>query len=226
VQFHQYQEDHAHLYFVMELAPGGDLLRYMEARPSSLAQRLRLTRACLRQLVQAVQYLQDRNIAHRDIKPENILVCAKRYDGPLVQLCDFGWAVSYSPDQRRTTLCGTPEYVPPEMLQEPVAYDPHYIDRWAMGVLAYELVHGQAPFTCAMADKKQRVHAIFDQVREYPGMEPRAHSRGEGYAYAHLVSRWMRVDPTMRWSMERASQHEFIRTGETSQQELSDQYEI
>ena len=61
-----------------------------------------------------------------------------------VKLCDFGWS-THTIDERRMTFCGTVDYVAPELIyQEP--YD-EKIDIWAVGILSYELLTGQAPFT-------------------------------------------------------------------------------
>ncbi len=62
----------------------------------------------MKQMVMAVDYLQDLNIIHRDIKPENILVTGK---GQL-KLSDFGWAIKTT-NTRRITFCGTPDYFSP-----------------------------------------------------------------------------------------------------------------
>lgn len=66
----------------------------------------------------------------------------------IVQLADFGWAVGWSNHQDyQRTLCGTPEYVPPELLKgKPLAYRAEFVDPWALGVLAIELVLGISPF--------------------------------------------------------------------------------
>jgi serine/threonine protein kinase len=61
-----------------------------------------------------------------------------------IKLCDFGWA-THTINEARTTFCGTVDYVAPELVyQEP--YDDK-IDLWAIGILTYELLTGQAPFT-------------------------------------------------------------------------------
>lgn len=55
--------------------------------------------------------MHSKNVIHRDIKPENLL-----NSFGTIKICDFGWAV-YAPDSQRETFCGTPDYVPPEMIK-------------------------------------------------------------------------------------------------------------
>ena len=61
------------------------------------------------QMADALQYLHSKNVIHRDIKPENLLL---GLNGEL-KIADFGWSV-HAPGDRRSTLCGTPDYLPPE----------------------------------------------------------------------------------------------------------------
>lgn len=120
---------------------------------------------------QALLYLQTNHVSHRDIKPENLLLASNDQ----IQLCDFGWAIYYKNDAFRKTLCGTPEYVPPEMLatsrskssssskslsssilgmtraasihkKEISHYNTTFVDIWALGVLSYEMVNGRTMF--------------------------------------------------------------------------------
>ena len=91
----------------------------------------------IRQVLEGLQHLHTRGIIHRDIKPENILVC---HDS--VKLADFGWAVHT--ERRRDTLCGTLDYLPPEMVQGNT-HD-FKADVWGVGILAYELSTGRPPF--------------------------------------------------------------------------------
>ena len=102
---------------------------------------------------------------HRDIKPENILLMDDALkqpeklafhfgdlhaglsdfgEGGVIKLCDFGWA-TLAPDEGRTTFCGTPDYLAPELLKS----QPYggKIDLWAVGILMYELLVGSAPFS-------------------------------------------------------------------------------
>ena len=90
-------------------------------------------------MADALSYLHSKHVIHRDIKPENLLLGIK---GEL-KIGDFGWSV-HAPGNRRQTLCGTLDYLPPEM----VAGEQHgeAVDLWALGVLAYEFLEGVPPF--------------------------------------------------------------------------------
>jgi len=84
--------------------------------------------------------MHSKNIIHRDIKPENLL-----HSLGTIKMADFGWSV-HAPSNRRQTMCGTLDYLPPEMLKGPFgAYD-NSIDIWSLGILAYELCSGRPPF--------------------------------------------------------------------------------
>ena len=103
----------------------------------------------------AVNYLhvQKPPIIHRDIKPENILFA----DNSL-KIADFGW--SNMKDRVRTTFCGTPDYLAPEMILE--RGHSEKLDVWTLGILTYELIVGKAPFSPkpGMKDKKAAHHLL------------------------------------------------------------------
>lgn len=132
-------------------------------------QRHEMVRLVLRQVASALAYLQGLQIAHRDLKPENVLVV-----GPSqIQVADFGWACWWKPGQWNTTLCGTPEYVPPECLAHPRRYHAWQVDSWALGVLAWELHRGYSPFhveDSSTLGEDQTRHAIFDKIRRFKGI--------------------------------------------------------
>ncbi len=81
----------------------------------------------------------------RDIKPENLLLNS---EGNLI-LADFGWSVNTNND--RITVCGTPDYLPPEMLLLQPYNDT--VDSWTCGVLCYEFLVGKAPFSGKVINK-------------------------------------------------------------------------
>merc|ERR1712185_11663 len=85
-----------------------------------------------------IAYLHSRKIAHRDLKPENLLFDADGY----LKLVDFGFAKIIN--DRTWTLCGTPDYLAPEIIQN----KGHNVsaDWWSFGVLVFECMVGDAPF--------------------------------------------------------------------------------
>jgi len=131
-------EDDSNLYLVMDYIDGGNL--YQRLKREGRLEPFEAARI-LSQVAGAVDYLhaQTPAIVHRDIKPENILLT-----GELALLTDFGWSNYYSGDVPRTTLCGTLEYLPPEIVNE-AGHGPA-ADVWCMGILLYEMLLGTTPF--------------------------------------------------------------------------------
>ena len=84
------------------------------------------------------EYLHSKNIIYRDLKPENILIDTEGY----LKLTDFGFA-KYC-ETRTYTLCGTPEYLAPEVILS--SGHNHGVDWWALGVLLFEMLAGFPPF--------------------------------------------------------------------------------
>lgn len=125
------------VYFMLEYAGNGNLFFYIHIReglPEGLALRF------LYQTALALQHMHERNILHRDIKPENVLLD----DNFNVKVCDFGWACKADDDEYRSSVCGTYEYMSPE-----IVYNRKHnkkVDVWCLGVLLYEMLHGTPPF--------------------------------------------------------------------------------
>jgi len=85
------------------------------------------------------EYLHSKNIVYRDLKPENLLIAEDGY----LKLTDFGFAKIV--ENRTYTLCGTPEYLAPEILL--AKGHGKAVDWWTLGILIYELITGTDPFT-------------------------------------------------------------------------------
>ena len=135
------------VYFLLEYATNGCLFFYIHSR-TGLPEMIALRYAY--QTALAVKYLHDRNIIHRDIKPENILL-----DGNFdVKLCDFGWSCETEKGRARTTVCGTYEYMSPEIIF--LSKHTNKVDIWCLGILLYEMLHGNPPFSAeSMGDMKK-----------------------------------------------------------------------
>lgn len=139
-KLHNHFEDDKYFYLIMEICEGGNLFNKLHRQKYFME--FEAGKFFL-QVLQAVSYLHSHvpAIIHRDIKPENILLTK---DGQ-VKLTDFGWSNYYSSDQQpRTTVCGTPEYLPPEMVEQK-SHDTS-ADIWCLGVLLYEMLVGHTPF--------------------------------------------------------------------------------
>jgi len=136
IKFHDYFQEGMNVFLLLEYAPNGNLYEYInKKKPLPPNQIFRF----FYQTCKAIQYLHQKDILHRDIKPENLLL-----DKDLnVKICDFGWA-GRSIHERRTTFCGTYEYMAPELVQKKT-YD-YRVDIWSLGVLLYELLHGHSPY--------------------------------------------------------------------------------
>jgi aurora kinase len=124
------------IYLILEFAPNGELFKSLAKLGGAVDESQ--CRQYMRQMGEAIAYLHTRHVAHRDLKPENVLIGE---DGAL-KLADFGWAVLVPPHQpSRMTMCGTPEYLSPEM----VAGSGHGlpVDLWALGIMMYEFLVGR-----------------------------------------------------------------------------------
>lgn len=154
-------EDEAAWYIGTEYFPRGDLYKMMKRQP-----RKRYTEPVVKfwmaQLTVTVEHLHERSWMHRDLKPENILVD----DAGRIRLIDFGLAKELSQCGGRTrTFCGTKYYMAPEML-ESKGYHDTAIDWWGMGVLMYELLTGNPPFT--HNNRRQLYRQILRNPVEFP----------------------------------------------------------
>ncbi|XP_065840243.1 testis-specific serine/threonine-protein kinase 3-like [Oscarella lobularis] len=138
IKLHEILETEQKVYFVMDVAEGGDLLDYINNRGYLSEDE---SRRVLRQTVLAVQHCHENGIVHRDLKCENILL-DKNND---VKVSDFGFARPFRKSQLLETFCGSYAYASPQILNgEP--YEGNLSDIWSMGVVAFAMVCGRLPF--------------------------------------------------------------------------------
>jgi len=135
VRLYKTFQDDMHLYMILEYVCGGELfshLRKVGKFPNDVA------KFYAAEIILAIEYLHTKHIVYRDLKPENILLDHKGH----VKITDFGFAKRVL--DRTWTLCGTPEYLAPEIIQS--KGHGKAVDWWALGILIYEMLVGYPPF--------------------------------------------------------------------------------
>ncbi|KAI6129166.1 putative cyclic AMP-dependent protein kinase catalytic subunit [Pisolithus thermaeus] len=142
-------QDSLNIYMLMSYVPGGELFTHLRRAHKFTPD---VTRFYLANIILALKYLHSFNIIYRDLKPENLLLDPCGY----LRLTDFGFAKVV--DDRTWTLCGTPEYLAPEIIRS----EGHgkAADWWACGILCYEMLVGYPPFF------DETPYGIYDKILE------------------------------------------------------------
>jgi protein kinase A len=135
VELYSTYQDNLNVYMLLSYVPGGELFSHLRRAGRFSAD---VTRFYLASIILAIENLHSRNIIYRDLKPENLLLDRVGY----LRIADFGFAKIV--EDRTFTLCGTPEYLAPEI----VLSQGHgkAVDYWALGILAFEMLAGYPPF--------------------------------------------------------------------------------
>lgn len=159
------------LYFVLELAEGGDLFDIIERQGGSLPEPW--ARHYLGAVSLGIQHMHCQGFVYRDLKPENVLIDAKGY----ARIADLGYAKRIYQTRTYSTL-GTDTYTPPELVRGHGRTKA--ADWWGCGVLLHEMVVGEPPFTGA--DSRE----VLKSVQRYAEGKAETHSalhqklRGDG----------------------------------------------
>lgn len=191
-----YFYDDTRVYLILEYAQKGELYTLLRN-----AGRFDEKQAAiyLSQLIEALRYCHERNVIHRDIKPENILVDGKGQ----VKIADFGWSV-HAPSSRRDTMCGTLDYLAPEMIQHR-PYD-HTVDLWCLGILAFEFLVGNPPFETQNATETyKRIVTLSYRIPDFVSELAQ-----------NFIKRLIVKEPMKRMSLLEARHHPWIKMHTTS----------
>ncbi|XP_058737153.1 serine/threonine-protein kinase AtPK2/AtPK19-like [Vicia villosa] len=158
------------LYLVLDFVNGGHL--FFQLYHQGLF-REDLARIYAAEIVSAVSHLHSKGIMHRDLKPENILMDV---DGH-VMLTDFGLAKQFEESTRSNSMCGTLEYMAPEIILGK-GHD-KAADWWSVGVLLFEMLTGKPPFSGGNREKIQQ-KIVKDKIKLPGYLSSEAHALLKG----------------------------------------------
>jgi len=189
-----YFYDESRVYLILEFAPKGELYKSLQQQPHGRFDEGQSAKY-INQMTDALSYCHSKKVIHRDIKPENLLLDAKGN----IKIADFGWSV-HAPNSRRATMCGTLDYLPPEMIEG--AMHDEKVDLWSLGVLTYEFLVGKPPFEAESNNETYRRITKVDL--RFP-----AHVSTEA---KDLISRLLRKEPNARLTLPEVMKHPWILT--------------
>ncbi|KFA63500.1 hypothetical protein S40285_00291 [Stachybotrys chlorohalonatus IBT 40285] len=185
--------DSKRVFLILEFAAKGELYKHLRREnrfPEWKAAQY------IAQMASALRYLHRKHVIHRDIKPENILMGIHGE----IKISDFGWSV-HAPNNRRKTMCGTLDYLPPEMLK-PGTSDNYYnekVDLWSLGVLTYEFLVGEAPFEDTPVMTQRRIARADMSIPSF--VSPEA---------SDLIKKLLVLNPEKRIPLEQIQVHPWI----------------
>ncbi|XP_041059638.1 aurora kinase C-like [Carcharodon carcharias] len=185
-----YFHDASRVYLILEYAPRGELYKELQRCGKFDDGR---SATYMSELADALVYCHSKKVIHRDIKPENLLLGA---NGEL-KIADFGWSV-HAPASRRATLCGTLDYLPPEMIEGKMHDEK--VDLWSLGVLCYEFLVGHPPFEAA--DRQETFRRISKVDLKFPSFIT------EGAK--DLITRLLKHNPNQRLPLKDVLEHLWV----------------
>ncbi|XP_012542710.1 aurora kinase C [Monomorium pharaonis] len=192
LRMYGYFYDDKRIYLILEYAPKGELYKELKNQPDKRFDEVR-TAIYIAQLADALKYCHSKSVIHRDIKPENLLL---GMNGEL-KIADFGWSV-HAPSSRRDTLCGTLDYLPPEMISGKTHN--HTVDFWSVGILCYECLVGKPPFYATTNDE------TYLNIKRLRYTFPSFVSEGA----RDLISKLIVIEPEKRLDMDSVLAHSWI----------------
>ncbi|CAG9334258.1 unnamed protein product [Blepharisma stoltei] len=195
VGFDHFFEDVNNVYLLLELCPN-------QTMSELLRRRKRITeleaQCYLLQIIAAMKYIHSKKVIHRDLKIGNLFINEKME----IKLGDFGLACKLEYDgQKKKTICGTPNYIAPEVLEGKSGHS-FEVDIWSLGVILYTLLIGKPPF------ETDDVHKTYRLIKM------NAYSFPDGSRISEqaksLITRILKNDPERRPDLDEILQHEFF----------------
>ncbi|KAI0301033.1 kinase-like domain-containing protein [Multifurca ochricompacta] len=189
-------------YLVLELVEGGDLLDYI-LRNDGLSEPL--SQHITRQICNALSYIHAKGITHRDLKPENVLLT--KDDPPNVKVADFGLAKVVDSLTMLKTMCGTPSYLAPEVVnqtEENRGYD-QLVDSWSVGVIVFSMLTNTGPFI-----EDENEHDMRRRIAERYIDWDTLRQKGVSAPAQDFIRRLLNTNPSTRMTLTDALHHPWL----------------
>ncbi|GMM50608.1 polo kinase [Starmerella bacillaris] len=207
VQYIDCFEDDSNVYMLLEMCSNLSLADMLHNRRQITEVEARFYFV---QLLGAVSYIHSRGIVHRDLKLGNIFL-----DNNMnLKVGDFGLAAQLDiKHPRRYTICGTPNYISPEIIMRPHAHG-FASDLWALGIILYAMLVGRPPFQHSDVDK------IYDSIKKHDSKFPEPPLPSLAGAHANvsksardLIVKLLDPNPNARPSIEYCLRHKWVQKG-------------
>ena len=179
------------IYLVLEDCAGGDLKEFISSK-GSRPMIEKYVQYYLKQLAEGLRYLRSKNIVHRDLKPQNLLL-TKDYD--VLKISDFGFAKVIGSEMLAETLCGSPLYMAPEIMNQDSTTYTSKADLWSVGIIMYEMLFARYPY--------RRVSNVIDlmkKIKKDPIEFPNSPSVSK--ECMHLIKNLLKKNPLKRIEWE------------------------
>lgn len=195
VKFEQSFSDEDNYYIIEELCQHrtlADMIRHRGRISESEA------RYWLSQLLKAMFYMQESLVLHRDLKLANLFIA----DGMVLKVGDFGLSAKLvSPTDRKKSVCGTPNYIAPEILESLTGHG-FEADVWSFGVILYTLIIGYPPFDTS--DVKATYSLIKRNKYSFPANVAITEEARD------LIQRILVQNPAERYTLAQIASHPFF----------------
>lgn len=195
VGFHSFFDDPYNVYIVLELCKKRSMMELHKRRKTITDYECRYY---MFQIIQGVKYLHDKHIIHRDLKLGNLFL----NDDLHVKIGDFGLATKIEYEgERKKTLCGTPNYIAPEiLLKKGHSYE---VDIWSIGCVMYTLLVGTPPFeTSSLKD-------TYSKIRKCDYRMPTTLRK----AAAEMIIAMLQSDPSKRPNIAKLLNFDYLKNG-------------
>ena len=198
VSFENYFEDKENVYILLEMCENQTLNELLKRRKTLSELEVQYY---IIKLIEALKYLHSLRIIHRDLKLANLFLTDKLE----LKLGDFGLAIKLSKEgERRKTVCGTPNYIAPEILDGKTGHS-YEVDIWSLGVIIYTLIIGKPPF------EAPNVKTTYKRVRMNAYSFP--NDSIISVAAKDLIQKILVIDPSKRLTLQEIQDHYFFHQG-------------